>query len=65
MEDFVDKINTELFIPKGMLLKQQDGYVMGSPSTPGAPQCSWFAIALNRAESEKLKKEPKRVSLKI
>ena len=65
MEKFIEKFNTDLLIPKGMFLKEQEGYVMGMPSTPGTPQCCWFTISLNKAESEKLKKEPKTVSLKI
>jgi hypothetical protein len=65
MEKFLGKMNAELFVPKGMFIKQQDGYVMGTPSLQGSPQCYWFVISLNQKESEKLKKEPKRVSLKL
>ena len=65
MDEFIEKMNSECFIPRGMFLKQQDGYVMGTPSLEGSPQCSWFAIALNAQESEKLRKEPKKISLII
>ena len=63
MNKLIEKINTQLFVPRGMFLKLQEGYTMGVPTVPGMAQCSWFVIALNPKESEKLKKEPKRVPL--
>ena len=63
MKKFIEKINNELFIPRGMFLKQQEGYIMGVPMIQGSPQCSWFTISLNQKESIKLRKEPKRVPL--
>ena len=63
MTKFIDRINSELFVPRGMFLKLQEGYIMGAPIVPGMAQCSWFAIALNPKESELLKKEPNRVPL--
>ena len=63
MKKFVEKINAELFAPRGMFIKLQEGYMMGAPVVHGMAACSWYTISLNSKESEKLKKEPKRVPL--
>lgn len=60
---FMDKINTELFVPRGMFLKQQEGYMLGAPMVQGMSALAWFSIALNPTESEKLRKESSRVPL--
>ena len=66
MKTYIDRINCELFEPRGMWLKEQEGYVLGVPqSQTGGLKFAWFSIALNSAESKKLKSEPKRVPLSL
>ncbi len=63
MKKFIEKINQELFVPKGMFLKQQEGFWAGAPMMQGTAACSWFSIALSQTESAKLKREPKRIAI--
>lgn len=63
MKKFIAQMNQELFEPRGMFMKQQEGFWAGAPRMQGHSQCAWFSISLNREESEKLKNEPKRIAM--